>query len=135
MNKSLILGITLAAATSLAGLAHAETTAPEGKPRGKPAIEKIDLDKDGKISREEFLSTGLERAENAFANLDTDGDGKISKEEFLAGKAEQQAQAFERLDRNGDGILTKEDRPERPHKPSGEGKHKHHKEDAPTPRD
>lgn len=122
MKRTLITGLALAAATAFAGMAHAEKPASEGKPHGRPGIEKIDLDKDGKVTREEFEAAGRERAEKAFAKLDANGDGTITKEEFLAAKPDRQAKAFERFDRNGDGVLTKEDRPERPHKPGGEGK-------------
>ena len=122
MKRTLITGLALAAATTFAGIAHAEKAAPEGKSQGRPGIEKLDLDKDGKITREEFDAAGRKRAEKAFAKLDANGDGAISKEEFLAKGPERGAKAFERFDRDGDGVLTKEDRPERPRKGGGEGK-------------
>lgn len=115
--------IALAAATTFAGIAHAEKATPEGKPQGRPGIEELDLDKDGKITREEFEAAGRERAEKVFSKRDANGDGSISKEEFLAKSPERGARAFERFDRNGDGVLTKEDRPERPRKGGGSGKH------------
>lgn len=134
MKRTLITGLALAAATTFAGIAHAEKAAPEGKPQGRPGIEKLDLDKDGKVTREEFEAAGRERAEKAFAKLDANGDASISKEEFLANGPERGAKAFERLDRNGDGVLTKEDRRERPRKGGGEGKHgEGSKGDAPPP--
>jgi hypothetical protein len=123
MKRTLITGLALAAATMFAGIAHAEKSTPEGEGRDRPGIEKLDLDKDGKITREEFEAAGRERAEKAFTKLDTNSDGAISKDEFLASGPDRQAKAFERFDRNGDGVLTKEDRPERPRKGGGEGKH------------
>lgn len=53
--------------------------------RGEKMLEKMfekgDLDKDGAISKEEFM-TG---AEERFAKMDLDGDGKVTKEEAKEG--------------------------------------------------
>ncbi|MDW9481148.1 hypothetical protein GOB57_21110 [Sinorhizobium meliloti] len=127
MKRRLITGLALAAATTVAGIVHAETPAPEGKPQGRPGIEKIDVDKDGKVTREEFEAAARGRAERAFAKLDANGDGSVSQEEFLANGPERQAKAFDRFDRNDDGVLTEDDRPERPRKGGGSGG------DAPPP--
>ncbi|MBY3433875.1 hypothetical protein HFN89_06900 [Rhizobium laguerreae] len=111
MKRALISGIALAAATTFAGLAHAEM-APGGKPHDRPGIQAMDLDKNGKVTREEFEDGGHDRAEKTFSKLDANGDGSISKEEFLAGGPDR-ARVFKRLDRNRDGVIDRNDRPER----------------------
>lgn len=46
---------------------------------------------------------------------DTDKNGEVSKEEFLAGAKDpaKADKAFAKLDRNKDGKISKEDRPEK----------------------
>ncbi|MEQ9518993.1 MAG: EF-hand domain-containing protein [Parvibaculum sp.] len=80
-------------------------------PRHNPGqmFEKMDLNKDGEITREE--------AENAhaqhFSEADTDKDGYISAEEMqarLAARiAERQLRMFERKDKDKDGRLSPEE--------------------------
>lgn len=60
---------------------------PEGeKPKMTPEemFTKKDADKDGKVSKEEFLKGAKDatKAEATFAKKDTNKDGFISKEEF-----------------------------------------------------
>lgn len=75
------------------------------------------------------------RAEMILGKLDTDKNGSISKEEFAAGPMAKRAQgdqtkidaAFGRMDKNGDGAITKEELAAMPargggKKPGGEGK-------------
>ena len=62
---------------------------PEGdKPKMTPEemFTKKDADKDGKISKEEFLkgSKDAAKSEATFTKKDTDKDGFLSKEEFTA---------------------------------------------------
>lgn len=49
----------------------------------------------------------------AFARMDKDKDGKVTKDEFLAGRqgdaAAKAEKAFSRLDKNGDGSLSLEE--------------------------
>lgn len=121
MKRTLITGLALVAATTLAGMANAadKPAAPSGKAHERPGIASIDIDKDGKVTREEFEAGARERAEKAFAKLDANGDGSISKEEFLSG-GKDRPDLFKRLDRNGDGVIDKSDHPEHPGK--GEGR-------------
>lgn len=62
-------------------------TYAQQKGRGKninpdKAFEKLDTDKDGKISKEEVDKADRPRLKENFSKIDADGDGFISKEEF-----------------------------------------------------
>lgn len=104
------------------------------KSRGILKLKRLDADKDGSVTREEYLDpykkefTGLdinsdgaidagelkrpnsERAEyrvkRRLKSLDGNGDGKVSKEEFEAGPRER----FAVYDLNSDGKITSEER-------------------------
>ncbi|MGI8604386.1 MAG: EF-hand domain-containing protein [Verrucomicrobiales bacterium] len=61
------------------------------RPRGNPdeAFKKLDIDKDGSISLEEYKASpraksAPDRAENSFKRRDKDSDGKLSLDEFKA---------------------------------------------------
>lgn len=65
---------------------------PEGGPRPSPEefFKRLDTDKDGAISKEEFLASPRSqkdpaKAEKRFEQLDKNKDGKIDKSEFAAG--------------------------------------------------
>jgi len=74
--------------------------APKGKGKGgksadrTPLFQKLDVDRDGKLSRAEF-SVGRAAADAAewFARRDADGDGFISRAEFLPGSPQGKAPA------------------------------------------
>jgi hypothetical protein len=89
MKKLMML--TAAALVISAPAAFAE---PDGKPHHKgDMLEKIDTDKDGAVSKAEFLAFHEER----FKEIDANGDGKISKEEGEAKKAEWKAKRKEMM--------------------------------------
>ncbi len=72
-----------AAALALTAPAMAED-GKEGKPHHQSFTERYDTDKDGVVSKAEFLAMHEAR----FAEFDTNGDGTISKEESDAKRAE-----------------------------------------------
>jgi Ca2+-binding EF-hand superfamily protein len=80
--------LALSAVTSFA--ADGDAKKPEGKVKPKLTPEEMfmkkDADKDGKISKEEYVKGAKDAAksEAAFANKDKDKDGFLSKEEFTA---------------------------------------------------
>ena len=69
---------------------------------------KLDMDKDGEISREEFVfmrgmrGVSEEHSNEAFERLDTKRNGRLSVQEFDTSKAS----AFAALDLNGDAVLS-----------------------------
>ncbi len=101
--SSIVAGLALAGSVALAG--------PHGPGhRGKnfeALFEKLDTNKDGKLSRAEF---GAHRA-RLFERADANKDQIITLEEMKqAGKAmrdEHRAERFAKLDKNGDGNVSK----------------------------
>ena len=67
------------------------------KPREQKRFSRYDHDKDGKVSRDEFLAA----RRKAFAKLDTNGDGKLSFDEYAV-KTETR---FADADKNKDNSL------------------------------
>jgi|GEM_PF-3306700 Ca2+-binding EF-hand superfamily protein len=111
--------------------------APQAAPRVHNMLKRFDIDKDGRVSREEFAANrakgfakfdtdkndvlSLEefkaRCKNErciqmktkqFAKLDKDGDGSVTKSEFVG-----IIKMFDRIDRNKDGYLTEDELPGR----------------------
>ncbi|MCF7784795.1 MAG: hypothetical protein K9N47_01665 [Prosthecobacter sp.] len=78
---------TFLAILALSAVTTFAADAPK-KPKMTPEemFAKKDADKDGKISKEEFLkgSKDAAKSEAAFGNKDKDKDGFLSKEEFTA---------------------------------------------------
>jgi len=77
----------------------------------------MDTDKDGKVTRDEFITFHTESArkirEARFDQLDTNKDGKITKDEFMAvqlNEAQKIGNArFGRIDGNKDGVLSEQE--------------------------
>jgi len=71
-------------------------------------LERFDIDKDGRVSREEFA---VKRAKG-FARFDTDKNDSLSLEEFKASCKNERctrmkSKQFAKLDKDGDGSVTK----------------------------
>lgn len=86
--KTLKIFALSAAVLATAAVAHADDERAHHGQRGKGGyaahLERIDTDKDGKISRAEHLAA----AEEHFNRMDKDGDGFITAEERKAAHAE-----------------------------------------------
>ena len=90
-----------------------------GKPKEsdeQKRFNRYDRNRDGKISRNELLSTRVK----AFQKIDTNHDNLLSFEEWAVKTADR----FTQMDRNGDGIVTREEfdawvaaHPKKPKKP------------------
>ena len=85
---SLLAILALSAVTSFAAEGDAPKKPAGDKPKMTPEemFTKKDADKDGKISKEEFLkgSKDAAKSEASFTKKDKDKDGSLSKEEFTA---------------------------------------------------
>lgn len=88
MKKTLIAIIALLAASGFTAFAKEGGGAPGGdKPKHeRPTFEKVDADKDGKITLDEFKASAPKldpaKAEEIFKKKDTDANGSLSKEEY-----------------------------------------------------
>lgn len=97
------LALALLAATGVAflGPAHAQTV--------EQSFAYLDLDKDGKISLNEYLNFQLPR----LAQFDQNANGKLSQAEFkasLVGQAKRNAEtSFRAFDRNKDRSLDQQE--------------------------
>lgn len=90
MKKMLLSALAIAFVATLCVNVDAE----EPKKKEKKEVDrsalftKLDTDKDGKLSKEEFVARAKtdeakERAGKQFARIDKDKDGSLSKEEFV----------------------------------------------------
>ncbi|MFZ9932388.1 MAG: EF-hand domain-containing protein [Chthoniobacterales bacterium] len=85
ITTALVVGLTFLDST----LCHAQSASPKQK-----QFERIDTDKNGEISLEEFKAKTKtpDTAEEKFAKIDTDKNGSLSLEEWTAkGKKDPQA--------------------------------------------
>jgi Ca2+-binding EF-hand superfamily protein len=86
-----------------------DVPAHEGLQKAYEVLRKLDVNKDGTISREEVQVARTvvrsQRAASVLRRHDKDGDGKVSKDEARG----LIARFFDRLDRDGDGALTREE--------------------------
>lgn len=111
MNKLMIVSVTtftiIGVGLSATGSAFADDKKRKGKGKRGINIERIDTDKSGAISLEEFASVGLGKMIAA----DKDGDGILSTDEISAEmeaerKRRREEAMMKRLDVNGDGSIT-----------------------------
>lgn len=81
--------------------ALAEPPAASEKTREEKRFARYDKDKDGKVSREEFLAS----RRKAYAKLDANGDGRLSFEEWSLKTTDR----FAKADGDKNAILTAEE--------------------------
>ena len=105
MSKSNVKPVALAVCTALGGLALSATAfasqelasgymasasaghGEKAKGEGSCGMDKVDTDKDGKVSQTEFTTAHPDKAAD-FAAMDANSDGFIDAEELKAHKAE-----------------------------------------------
>ena len=87
------------------GLMPQDSPSPMGQGMGGRMLDRLDTDKDGKISKAEFAAQSAER----FARMDTNGDGKIDAAERSAAAegGRRGGRGMSRMDRDGDGVITR----------------------------
>lgn len=78
MKKTVMMVLILLGAVTLLGYNSALAKGPHGQKGEKAYFDKMDTDKDGKISKEESMAKHDER----FNAMDADSDGFLTKEEY-----------------------------------------------------
>lgn len=73
----------------------------------------FDLNKDGKITKDEIVNASRKEADAHFAAMDANKDGKVSSDELyqahVAHMRQRTDEMFKGLDGNGDGKLTQQE--------------------------
>ena len=69
------------------------------------SMDKMDANKDGKVTFDEFKAAHDERMQQRFSRMDADGDGVITEED----RQQRGARFFDAADTNKDGQLSKEE--------------------------
>ncbi|MFC5346023.1 EF-hand domain-containing protein [Brevundimonas staleyi] len=105
MRKTILAAGVAALAVLTAGSALAQQAPQPGQQR----VARADADRDGRVSRAEFVDARVAR----LTALDTNRDGQISVEERRAAgqarRAERVANRFARLDKDGNGAISREE--------------------------
>lgn len=111
-GKTIVIATAAAMlATPIPALAAGEGTAlADFQAAARPRLMRADANRDGKISKEEWVErrrdVGRKDPARMFDRLDTNHDGSVEASEIDA----QLARRFKRLDANGDGLLMPEER-------------------------
>lgn len=90
LSQGYLLGAQDAAKAADAKAKEGSCGGDKAKAEGKCGIEKVDTDKDGKVSRAEFDAAHPDKADK-FAAIDANGDGFIDKAEQEAHHAKAKA--------------------------------------------
>jgi len=116
MNKKTLLLLVLSSLL----VSFAAQAKPDGAPRDEKGkrptpeemFERIDSNKDGSLSKEEFLAAHKKRGENVkeqankVKDADTNDNGSISKNEAEAAGLKRLVENFDKIDGNDDGEIT-----------------------------
>ncbi|MDX8396723.1 MAG: EF-hand domain-containing protein [Mariprofundaceae bacterium] len=113
MNKKVIL-MAASLCLSVPSMAFAESgkvcPTQDKKAHNKHHnIEKMDLNKDAKVSFSEFKKSHSDHLKKKFERMDANGDGFISKEDKQARHEKRASKFFDGADSNHDGILSKQE--------------------------
>ena len=110
----------MVALLALAGVAFAEDDKPKDKPeRPRPGqmFEEMDANKDGKVTKDEFLASHDKMTGARFGRLDKNGDGSIGKDEIPApppgaggeGGRPRFMPDLSKMDKDGNGSISKDE--------------------------
>jgi len=109
-TKLLLVSSALVALVGTAAIAgHHKGGHDRDGSRAERMMERLDADKDGRVTRDEMVAAATQR----FTARDKDGDGVISAEDRKAFRAERRAERratrFDTIDADSDGMISKEE--------------------------
>jgi len=109
--KRTALSIIAALCLSVPALALAEAgkTCSSKEKKTCKYVEKMDANKDGKVSFDEFKAARSAYAREKFDRLDSNGDGFISNDDKRSKHKKYTGKFFDKADSNQDGMLSKEE--------------------------
>lgn len=79
--------------------------------RGAKMFEEADVNKDGKLTKNEMLASHEKRVDKMFTELDTDKSGDLTKAELDAGRDKMREKMKERMKERKDGKGGEDDGP------------------------
>jgi Ca2+-binding EF-hand superfamily protein len=103
MNKMILASAVALLATSSLTLAH-------GQGQGKKGLLRFDRDGNGVVTLDEMRTGALER----FDRMDANKDGRLTLDEIVAAETERAAKRFAEMDKNHDGKLERAEVPKMP---------------------
>jgi len=113
MNKpvvtALATGICLILAGGLVSADGDKDRCDKGGHWGQRIMDKLDKDKDGKVTRKEFDEARAERRKARFEKMDTNKDGHVTLDEYMQSRGGYGDRFFDRFDRNKDGVIDREE--------------------------
>ncbi|MBY8822183.1 EF-hand domain-containing protein [Sphingomonas colocasiae] len=80
----------------------APTTRADATARADARFDRLDADKDGKLTPEDRALRGKERADRMFAALDADKNGQVSRAEFDAAREKRMERRKDRAEARGE---------------------------------
>lgn len=102
--------VLILAVMATAGLVQAQDNPGRGR-GGRPSLEEMDANKDGKLTQDEMNAGQEKRIEERFARLDKNSDGAITKDEYPEIPADSPRARFmpdlSKMDKDSDGKITK----------------------------
>ena len=96
----------------LLGYRGKDAATPEQVKEYKRIFEKVDENKDGKLTLEEYARNSKfkdeKKVKGIFNAADRDGDGIVTEEDYVENRiiTEQAKEIFKEMDENSDGIVT-----------------------------
>jgi len=99
------LASAVAAAVTLTLAASVPVLAQMGGFRNMDPAKRMDTNRDGRVTRDEFNQSNLQRANFIFDFMDKNRDGSVTFDEYREFQEKFSERRFQRLDTNRDGVL------------------------------
>jgi hypothetical protein len=130
MKKPVVTALATGICLVLAGgLASADSDKDHCGKRGhwgQRIMDKLDKNKDGKVTRKEFDEAREARRKARFARMDVNKDGHVTLDEYMNSRGKWGNRFFDRFDHNKDGVIDREEAETPPFGRHGEKQGMHH---------